>query len=213
MDWDYKHFLISHLAWVVIFAVVLIGGYQYIQSAKALSAAEAREAAAKEVIKGLNGQIATRDKDITDLKTTMATRDAQTQSQIAALSKAIVNVKTPEQVVASLPIVTDLPLNAKTIPNSSQIAVDAQPLFQGLAACKQQSLELTSCKADLVDEKKIADNLTANVGAQTQIIAEKDKVIDGYKKAAGHHGFFGKLWQGTQKVGLLGIGLALGKVI
>lgn len=212
-DLDWRHWVLSHLVWVVAVTILVIGGYQYMQSREALAKAEQVEKDSQVVIDSLKQQITERDQANADLKAQMVNRDAQTAAQINALTKAVAQVKTPEQVIASLPVVTDLPLNAHTIPNSPQISVDAVPLFQGLAVCKADKTTLEACQANFADEKKIVDNQTKSLADKDAIIDQKQKDIDGYKKAAGHHGFFGKVWDGAKKVGLLGIGIALGKAL
>lgn len=213
MKLDIWHFILSHALWIVASVILFFAVSGHLNDLKNLAAADQRDKDAQHEVDYLNDQIKSRDGQLSALKDQAAARDKQTQAQIAAIAKLINQPKTPEQVIQSLPVVTDVPLNARTIPNSAQIAVDAQPLFTGFAACKQQSLSLDACKQDLVDQKKVAEILARNIDDQKAVIQVKDETIKSYAKAAGHKSFWGKVWDKTQQVGLVVIGAAIGKML
>ena len=206
-------FITSHLVWIVAAVILYFSFRAYQAQHDSLVAAEAQAKADETTIAGLNKQIVARDGQITSLQAQQVARDKQTQAQIAAIAKLVNQPKTPEQVVQALPVVTSVPLNAHTIPNSPQLAVDAEPLFAGFAACKEQSLELATCQADLSDEKKVAAALTQDKADDKAIIAGKDDEIKKFGKAAGKKGFWGKVWEKTEQVGLVVIGVAVGKAL
>lgn len=206
-------FITSHMVWIVAAVILYFSFRAYQAQHDSLVTAEAQAKADETTITALNKEISARDGQIAGLGSQMAARDKQTQAQIATLAEAIKTVKTPEQVIQSLPVVTSVPLNAHTIPNSPQIAVDAEPLFAGFAACKEQSLELGTCRSDLSDEKKVVATLAQNVSDQQKIIQSKDAEIKGFSKAAGKQGFWGKVWSKAEQVGLVIIGVAVGKAL
>lgn len=206
-------FITSHLVWIVAAVILFFSFRAYQAQHDSLVAAETQAKADETTIAGLNKQIVARDGQITGLQSQMAARDKQTQAQIAAIEKLVNQPKTPEQVLQALPVVTSVPLNAHTIPNSLQLAVDAEPLFAGFAACKEQSLELSTCQSDLADEKKVAAALTQDKADDKAIIAGKDDEIKKFGKAAGKKGFWSNVWSKTQEVGLVIIGAAIGHAL
>lgn len=181
-------FLKTHLFYVIIIAILALAGHQWLQEHDARLRAEAQEKISETAITGLQKQ--------------MSDRDMQAQQQVSSLQQLVKTVKTPIQVVKEIPVVAPtLPVPPVLQPDDSINfpKADVLPLFQQLADGKQCAIQLVTAQKDLTDEKSI--------------VGQKQLELDGYKKAAGHHGFFGKLWGGAQKVGLLGIGIALGKVI
>lgn len=181
-----KAFVLSHLAWFVIAGIAIFAFQAWLAQHDARLQAESQEKISEHVID--------------DLKAEMASRELQRQKDVQIVTKIVHDVKTPDQAVTAIPQLTNVPLNTRVIPGSpSEVAVAAQPLVELLGQCKIDATNLMACQKDLADETKIA----------TELESEKQA----WKKAAGHHSFFGKVWAGAQKVGLLGIGIALGKVI
>ena len=91
-----------------------------------------------------------------------------TDAKVAGLQKKAAQVKTPAQAIAAMPNVSHLPLNARTLPEfPAQVAVDAVPLFQELAACRVTDAKLDGC--------------TALRAKDAQIITEKDSQITALK--------------------------------
>jgi hypothetical protein len=167
-----KAFLLSHAIWIVIIAVLVFSARAWLSEHDARISAERNEAVLREQV---------------------SQRQVEVQKQVQVITRIVHEAQTPEQVVAAIPQLTDMPFNTRTIPNDlSHVQVDAPALVEFAGQCKKDAVQLAVCQKDLSDEKSISAS---------------------YKKASGHRGFFGKVWGGVQKVGLLGIGLALGKVI
>jgi hypothetical protein len=118
-------------------------------------------------------QVKASEAQVKTLQQQIADNDARTQAQIATLQQLIKNVKTPVQVVAALPSVLPAPLPVQPTVNPDQSinlpAADVLPLFQDLAQCKQDSINLASCKADLSTTQAIVTE------KQTEITALKKK--------------------------------------
>lgn len=202
MNFDWKHFVLSHLVWIVAVSVAVVAFYQWRAEHDARLKAEAQEKASQQIIDK-------NAKDIADLRQQMKDNDNRAAQQVADLQKLVATVKTPAQVVKAIPVVApSLPVQPTVTADDSLVfpKADVLPLFNELAAGKTCAIQLVAAQKDLEAEKQI-------VAKQEGDLKEKDKVIAGYKKASGHHGFFGKLWGGVQKVGLLAIGIEVGKHI
>lgn len=90
---------------------------------------------------------------VKQLNIDMATIIADKDQLIAGLKKQRAEVKTPQQAIAAIPTLVDVPINLRPDPtDASRITADALPLFQQLNQCKQDAVELNSCK--LVSDKK-----------------------------------------------------------
>jgi hypothetical protein len=197
---DWKHFVLSHLVWIAAASVAVVAFYQWRGEHDARLQAETQEKASAQVI-------AQNAKDIADLHEQIKDNDAKAQAQVADIQKLVATVKTPAQVVKEIPVVAPtLPVQPTVASDDSLVfpKADVIPLFTELANGKTCAVQLTAAQKDLDAEKQI-------VAKQDSDLKEKDKVVAGYKKAAGHHGFFGKLWGGVQKVGLVAIGIEVGK--
>lgn len=128
---------------------------------------------------------------ITTLKTQIQSNDAAATQLRSALAAKVAAVKTPARAIAAIPSVTDLPLNARPVPEMpSEVTVEAVPLFQALAQCKDEAIQLTTCTKDLTAEK--------------QISAQQDVEIKALKKKPS----FLKRAEGVAKA--MAIGIALG---
>lgn len=118
-------------------------------------------------------QVKASEAQVKTLQQQIAENDARTQAQIATLQQLIKSVKTPVQVVAALPSVLPAPLPVTPTVNADNSinlpAADVLPLFQDLAQCKQDSINLASCKADLSTTQAIV------IEKQTEITALKKK--------------------------------------
>jgi hypothetical protein len=197
---DWKHFVLSHLVWIAAAAVAVVAFYQWRAEHDARLQAEAQEKASAQVI-------AQNAKDIADLRQQIKDNDAKAAQQVADIQKLVASVKTPAQMVKEIPVVApSLPVQPTIAPDDSLVfpKADVIPLFTELASGKTCAVQLAAAQKDLDAEKQI-------VTKQDSDLKEKDKVIAGYKKAAGHRGFFGKIWSGVKTVGLLAIGIEVGK--
>jgi hypothetical protein len=101
-------------------------------------------------------------------------------------------VKTPAQAIAAIPDVSSLPLNTRPAADGG-VTVDAVPLFQELAQCKEDAVALASCKQ--VDAQK------------DQIISEQKTEIVALKKKPS----FWKRVKSTAKA--VGIGIGIGALL
>lgn len=112
---------------------------------------------------------------------------------ITELKRRASSVKTPQQALIAIPDVSALPINARTTDDPSRVTVDVVPLFQELSQCKQDAVELNSCKV--------------TTRLMTEQLVEKDTEIKALKKKPG----FWKRVGGTLKTG--GVGVIIGIAI
>lgn len=181
------NYLKTHIAYLVIFAVLAFAAYKWLGEHDALLKAEETERLL--------------EKDVMQLRKDQADRDKAAQEKIAILQKLAARVQTPAQVVQALPQVVDLPKQPTLTPSEDLVfpKESVLPLFHQLEEGKECAVELVAVKADLKDEKTVS--------------AKKQEELDGYKKAAGKKTFFGKLWQGTKKAGEIALVVALTKAV
>lgn len=117
---------------------------------------------------------------------------AQTAAKVQVVTKIVHDAVTPSQVVAALPQVTDVPLQASVIPNNSvDVAVAAVPLMQLVGELKTTQIELGACQQ--------------TVGLKDQQIVAKDTEIVALKKKPK---FLTRLKHVAEAVGV-GIGIGL----
>ncbi len=114
-------------------------------------------------------------------------RDDDAQKQVQVIVKEVAAAKTPEQQVAEIPRISDVPLNIKLLPlevNQPPTAqVDLEPLMLELSQCKQKDILLDACQADMVDLEQ-----------QVKVVAKKP-------------GFWHRVGSAAKKIG---IGAAIG---
>jgi hypothetical protein len=140
---DYlKQYLSTHVFYVVVIAVALLCGRAWLQEHDARVLAEQQIKQSEQQVEGLQKQI--------------QVTDAAAQQQISTLRALTAKTKTPQQAIAAIPSLSDVPLNSRPGPTSSTVVVDAVPLFQELAQCKQDAVELNACQSDYKAEVAIA---------------------------------------------------------
>lgn len=159
-----------------------------------------------------------RQQEIKLLREQISYRDEQTAKQVAQYEKLIKEVKTVPQVVREIPRVVELPAQPRVVsetplpdaPSLTRAEIkegdvvlpkeSAKPLFDRLAVCKEQELQLRAC----------AENNQA-----LQQIAEKEKATaEDYKKAAKGGGFWKRLRSNGKAVAIgIGIGVAVGAFV
>ncbi len=129
---------------------------------------------------------------ISQLQEQIDNRDDQAQKQVQVIVKEVAAAKTPEQQIAEIPRISDVPLNVKLLPEvlgqSATAQVDLAPLMVELSQCKQKDILLEACQSDLADTKQ-----------QVKIAVKS-------------HGFWHRLGSGAKKVGIgaaIGAGLIL----
>ena len=128
---------------------------------------------------------------VTDLEQQSKAVAQAGQQKIIVLQKQADAVKTPTQAIQAIPTVSDVPLNARAVPELPNVVqVDAVPLYQELNKCRQDGVSLGVC--------------TERLNLQGQIVAEKDIQITALKKKPG-------FWKAVKRVAITaGIGAAVG---
>lgn len=168
-------FVKVHAAYLMLITVACIASYLVFTSWRvehdARLISEVKVRAAEDLVKSLQQQ--------------MQDRDAAAAQQISALRKQAATVKTPAQAILAIPQISDVPLNARVLAdNLAQVGVDAVPLVQELSACREQSVTLGACQANLKDSQSVT--------------AQKDLEIVALKKKPG-------FWAGVKSHGKVGI--------
>lgn len=171
---------IEALLAVVLCAVVVLGLVAYQQEHDARIRAEA--------VVGVS------ESRVTQLEQNVKQIQTRGTAQIVALQKQATKVTTAPQAIQAIPVLTDKPLNLRTVPElPNAVTVDAVPLFQQLNECKQTAVGLGMCKATVDEGKKI--------------IAEKDLQITALKKKPG-------FWNRAKNIAIqVGVGVAVGYAI
>lgn len=118
----------------------------------------------------------------------------QTAAKVQVVTRVVHDAQTPAQVVAAIPQLTDVPLQARVSPiNPADVEVAAQPLIQVLGELKTAQVELSACQQ--VD------------GLKDQQLAAKDTEIVALKKKP-------KLLERVKHVAeAVGVGIAVGFVL
>jgi hypothetical protein len=180
---DIKHFILSHLIWIVGVAVLLLGfhSWQGEHDARLLAAQE--EKVAETQVKSLEAQISERDKQVT--------------VQTAPIIKIIHDVKTVPEVIGALPTVMTRPLPQPIVQQSSGIKIpelDVIPLFDQVADDKVCRSLLDTSSNDLADTRGI--------------VKQKDDEIKALKKPKS---FWSRTKSTLKVIGIgVGIGVVLG---
>ena len=138
-----KVWLMSHLVWVVAVLVAYVGFTNWKFEHDNAAAKNAQVQIAQATIAQLNAQIAATDK--------------ATAAKVITITKIVHDSRTPPQVVAAIPTLTNIPLNARTIPGDPvDVAVAAIPLIDLVGQFSVAQTNLTACQTDLGNEKAIA---------------------------------------------------------
>jgi hypothetical protein len=124
----------THVVYIALIALLCIFGHVW------LSEHDAR-VAAENTIKGLKSQI--------------VTTDAQVTQKTAQVTQIVKVTKTPAQVVAALPQLTDVDLNARVGPAPSTVVVDSTALLTVVADLKTTSIQLAGCQSDYAAEQQM----------------------------------------------------------
>jgi hypothetical protein len=177
---DYRHWILSHLVWVVGVSVALIIGRAALQDHDQRVLADA--------------QIKTDQASIASLQKQIASTNSAAAQKVQTIVKIVHDVQTPAQAVPAIPKLTDVPLNARVLPdNPVQVGVDALPLIQILGQAKQDAVNLAACQSDLKNQQAI--------GAQ-----KDDEIATLKKKPSLVHRIF-------EVAKVLGIGIGIGAVL
>ena len=178
---DFRHWILSHLIWVVAITVALVMGHSYLAEHDARIAADAA--------------IKVSQANVANLQKQMAANDAAAAQKTQTIVKIVHDAITPAQQIAAIPQLSDVPLNARIAPGLPEaVTVDLAPLVQELGQCKQDAVNLAACKIDLTNEKAID--------------AQKDDQIKALKKKPA---FWHRVKKTLELIGIcVGIGAALG---
>jgi hypothetical protein len=181
---DIRHFILSHLIWIVCIATLLLGFHSWQKEHDARLLANQEEKLAEAQVKTLQQGIVDRDK--------------QTVTAVAPIVKIIHDVKTVPEVIGALPTVMTQPLPAPVIPApNGGITIpepDVLPLFQQVADDKVCRVQLDTATKDLADTKGI--------------VTQRDNEIITLKKKPS---FWARTKSTVKILGIgIGIGLALG---
>lgn len=129
-----------------------------------------------------------------DLTAQLAQLQVSAAAQVRVVQQAIAAVKTPAQAIAAIPTLSSIPLNARAVPDlPTAVTVDALPLAQELAVCRQDAIEVTACQK----EATLKDSIHA---------ADQDEIKALKKKPR-----FWKRVGSTLKI--VGIGVGIGAVL
>ena|SRR5208282_5078218 len=153
---DFRHWLLTHLVWIIALAVGFYGftQWRYEHDNSAAKAAQLQVAQA----------------NIANLQAQIVANDNQAAQKVQVITRIVHDAQTPAQVVAAIPTLTDIPLNARTIPNDPvDVEVAAVPLIDLIGRFAADETNLTACRSDLTAEKAIV------VQQQTEIIILKRK--------------------------------------
>jgi hypothetical protein len=194
MNWTY---LKTHIGYLIVIALGLVFFRSWLQEHDA-------RLAEHQVRVQVEAQMKADEQNVSDLKAQIATTNAQSQLEIAALQKLVQSVKTPAQAIAAIPDVSSLPLHSTPVSNDpTKVQVDAMALFTELESGKE-------CRVQL-------DATTKNLTTETQIVAQREDQLKQQqveitalrKKPA----FWHRVGSTLKQVGIgIGIGVTIAKV-
>ena len=191
-----------HAGWAVgalfVGLVCVFAFRQWLTDHDAMLAAVQQEKISEAVIQKNNEAIATLQKQVESV-------EADRDTKVAAIRKQAAAIQTPQQAVDAMPSLAGLPINSfRPLPAGDYavagpaVVTIAQKLEDGRVC----AVQLTACSSILVSEQQTNTLLADNN-------AELTKEKQGWKKAAGHKGFFGKLWGGVKQAAPVAAAVAI----
>lgn len=153
-NWDWRHWILSHIVWIVAVSAALFFGHIALQNHDATLAANATIKASQDTIAQLKQQI--------------AQTDAAAASKVQTIVKVVHDAQTPAQVVQALPQIDPniaAALNARVAPDMSNIVVAPQPLLQVVGDLEASKIQLGACQSDLTKEQGIEQAQTVEITA------------------------------------------------
>lgn len=99
---------------------------------------------------------------VADLKKQIATTQVQAAQKVIVVKQVVARATTPKEVVATLPTLTELPLNAQPVPDSpTDVQVAAVPLVQLAGEAKEAKIQLEACQSvgELKDKQLTAKDV------------------------------------------------------
>ena len=113
--------------------------------------------------------VAVSEAQVKTLQSQIQTIQQQAMQKTAVVTRIVQVAKTPAQQIAAIPQLTDVPLNARAVPNNpSEVTVDLAPLVQVLAQAAMDKVNLQAC--------------TDTLALQVKELAAKDVVIVALKR-------------------------------
>lgn len=206
---DIRHFVLSHIIWVVLVAAGVVGFHYWQQEHDAKLLSEQQEKVSEQTIAGLQTQISRNNQQIETLQQSMKQVSDAAAKQVQVIVKQQEAVKTPEQAIASISEVANRDVDARTVAGEADRAsVLAMPLYQNLSDCRIAQLNLSACTTNLATETTIAATNADSEKKQEAIVAQKQLEIDALKVKPS---FWSRLKADAKKIGIgIGVGIALG---
>jgi hypothetical protein len=172
---DWRHWVLTHLVWIVAAAVALLMARSFVAEHDARILADA--------------QIKVSEKSVADLAKQISTTNTAAAEKVRTVVKIVHDAQTPLQQIAAVPQLTDVPLNARSIPalaanGPPQVAVDLAPLVQELGQCRESSVQLAACQSNLQAETAITGQKQIEIAALQKKPAFWQRVA-GIAKAVG----------------------------
>lgn len=179
MSWlkTYAH---THLFYIILIIVGVVGTHVWLQEHDARIAAE-------NVVK-------VQELKVADLQSQIETTQQQAATKVQVITKIVHDAVTPSQVVAAIPSLTNIPLETRAVPGDPvDVTVAAAPLVQLAGEAKTAEINLAACE---------------NVGLlKDQQLLAKDTEIKALKKKPR---FFKRVFGVAKAVGVgVGIGLLI----
>ncbi len=175
-------FFKTHVLYVVLIAIGLLAFHSWLAEHDARLVADKQAALAEQSVKQLADQI----KDI----------QVATATKVQAVKTVVAAARTPTQQVAAIPQLTDIPLNARAVPDITRVEVDLPALVQELGSCRQAQITADSC--------------SQASALKDQQLVQKDTEIAALKKKPS---FWKRVGSTAKQIGIgIGIGLTLGKL-
>lgn len=143
----------THAFYIVVIALGLLGFHSWLSEHDARVKADAAVKQSEATVQSLENRI--------------AAADAAAVVKVQAVVTQVKAIRTPEQAVAAIPALSDLPLNARPAVGLTT-TVDAVPLSQELGQCRENEILLSACQADLTDEKAIVEQKDAQIVTLTK---------------------------------------------
>jgi len=206
-----RTFLMHHLPWVILVLIGGIGIHAYMQEHDQRLFAEQKIAVDEQQVKVLQDSINANNQAIASLQSQIQQRDAANARVIDSLLKAKQQAVTPQQQVTTLQTEAKLPepiVSISGTPDFKLPLADVQPLFSAISDGQMAIANLTTCQADLTDQKQINAKQTDTITDQTKQLAAKDDQIKILSKKPK---FWTRVGDTMRKVGIgIGIGAVLG---
>lgn len=135
------------------------------------------------------------------LQTQIAATQTQAAQKVQAVQQVVKKATTPQEVVKTLPTLTDLPLAPRPVSDSpTAVEVEAQPLIELAGELKTAEVKLDACQ-------QVSDLQVKQLAAKDAVIEAKDTEVKALKKKP-------RLFKRLLNVGkAVGVGVGIGLLI